>query len=340
MEMISTYNITDDKLKVWFKERLTTEQYQEITRARLRWWPGSKCFAGKWNVYAEDIILRWGGTIDEDDTPDDVEARVERFNGRAVRAENEAEASQQYLEARANTERRKTQAANRIDRSLGEASHWNRRVAAAISHAARKGDPGVIARRIKDLEASHRKHSKAKAISETLKKLWTAPELSTERAMALARLLMFGITIEGQSQSSAYSHLKDGTAPVHTVVAAVVWHLDADIAFDRRLAEHAANRLVYEQANLEAAGGLPGSGGATGVLEIGGAARCARSFGELSEIIKITAQSVRLKVVPVGRFSHMPVRANGVLVKRSELREVISKAEWEAKKAQLVGAES
>jgi hypothetical protein len=157
--MKATYNITNDKLKAWFDERLSSEDYQAMRHAGFTFWHGSKCFAAKWSPTAEDLIRKLGiGTIEQDDEPDNVESRVERFQKYAEGAEQTAASSQEYLAERANTERRRNNAVNSIEKNLSAAEHWQARIEGAIRNAAYKERPDVIARRIRELEADRRRH--------------------------------------------------------------------------------------------------------------------------------------------------------------------------------------
>lgn len=111
--MHATYSIPSDKLKAWFDARLSPEDYQRARKAGFVFWHGSKCFAAKWSPQAEDFVRDMGiADIEADDSPDDVEARVDRFTKYAESAEKSAESSQTYLDERANTERRRKNAIN------------------------------------------------------------------------------------------------------------------------------------------------------------------------------------------------------------------------------------
>lgn len=164
--MKATYNITNDKLKFWPAERLPTETYQRARSHGFTFWHGSKCFAAKWTPGGEDFVSELGGIIEDDDTPDDTEARVQRFAGYAERAQGQAESSQNYLDTKANTERRRENAVNGIERGLEQAEHWQRRIEGAIRHAQHREQPDVIARRILGLEADRRREIASFTIKE------------------------------------------------------------------------------------------------------------------------------------------------------------------------------
>ena len=154
--MKATYNITNDKILVWFDERLNETDYKRAKECRFVWYPGRKCFAAKWRPEAEDFVASFGIAIEADDTPDDLEARVERFSGYAEQAAKNADSAEAYLNERANTERRRENALNSIDKNLSAAEHWKRRIEGAIQHAAHKENPRTIANRIRELEADFR----------------------------------------------------------------------------------------------------------------------------------------------------------------------------------------
>lgn len=154
--MNATYNITNDKILVWFDERLSEADYERAKQCKFVWYPGRKCFAAKWRPEAEDFVQSFGITIEADDSPDNLEARVGRFGKYASDAERAADNSEAYLAERANTERRRKNALNSIDKNLSAAEHWKQRIEASIRHAAYKESAGVIGSRILELEKDRR----------------------------------------------------------------------------------------------------------------------------------------------------------------------------------------
>lgn len=218
--MRATYNITNDKLKFWPNEgeRLSKEQYEYATRrCRFVWWHGSKCFVAKWNPEAEDFIREKGVEIEDDDTPDNVESRVERFEKYADRAQDQAASGEARLET-ANTDRRREFALAAREKGLSEAEHWQRRIQGAIRHAAYKEQPDVIARRIRGLEADRRRH----VASYTIK---------SEHGEGV---------IVGGGRGGHWRKREE---------------LPAIEAWAKRWIAHLDRRLEYENASLEAAGG-------------------------------------------------------------------------------------
>lgn len=227
--MRATYNITNDKLKAWFAERLSKDNYDRARRLGFTFWHGSKCFTAKWSPRAEDFIREMGiETIEADDQPDDVEARVDRFAKYAGEAEQAAESSQTYLEERANTERRRANAVSSIEKNLSAAEHWQQRIEGAIRHAAYKEKPDVIARRIRGLEADKRKHERDSQIDEKVK-----PDTDSEG------VIRYWV---GHGRGGSWR---------------TVAQIEADKPWHDRWIAHITRRLEYENACLVAAGGCP-----------------------------------------------------------------------------------
>jgi hypothetical protein len=152
----ATYNITTDKIQLYLDRRLDSEEYEKARAAKYTFWHGRKCFAAKWSTAAEDFALLYVSEILDDDTPDDLDSRVQRYKGYAERAEeNASEAANRQT----NTDRQARMAEGTFVKENEKAGHWNHRIAGAIRHAAMKTDPGVIVRRIKKLETSLKKHN-------------------------------------------------------------------------------------------------------------------------------------------------------------------------------------
>lgn len=228
----ATYNITTNRFKVWFDARLTPEQYAEAKRCNFVWYPGQKCFSSIWYPQAEDFIKSFGIEIEEDDTPDDVEARVNRFDKYAERAENDADRSAEYAMRADITPRRAEAAERRATTEAEKAAHWKQRIAGAISHAQYKDRPDVIARRIEGLEKDHRKHTKTV-------NAWLEPEM-------IARVINAHPYMKSKTQEERDAYIKECTE-----------EQERNTAHARRWLDHLNRRLEYERAYLEAVGGSP-----------------------------------------------------------------------------------
>lgn len=158
--MKATYNITTNRFKVWFDERLSPEDYKRAKACNFVWYPGQKCFSSIWYPQAEDFIRSFGIEIEADDSPDDVAARVDRFADYADDAERSAESASAYA-VTATTEKRTERALSRAASEAERAAYWTRRIAGSIAHAQYKDRPDVIARRIKGLETDLRRNMRS-----------------------------------------------------------------------------------------------------------------------------------------------------------------------------------
>lgn len=324
--MKATYNITDDKLKAWFDERLPKDTYDRMRRAGFTFWHGRKCFAAKWSTQAEDILIELGQTIEEDDTPDDVESRVERFAGYADKAASSAESAENYLNNHANTERRQRNAINAIQRETAAATHWNERIAASISHAQRKDRPDVIARRIEGLQKDLRKFTKhadraqwsipSECFNMDVYRKYSARKHELNAELNAKKGTEEQWTPERKQQAiEELRGLKVGM--IDEAKATALFSSQKEWA-DRWIA-HINNRLLYESACLEAAGGIVAGAGYApidkGTFIKGGAIRTRRDPFRL--ITKVNKRTVEV-YDPNCNWRHF------WKVDRTEIEEVLS----------------
>ncbi len=235
--MRATYNITDDRLRFYpGAERLSPENYTKVKEIGFSWWPGQKLFTCTWRPTAEDFITEvMGLEIEEEDEADNLAARVERFGKYADSAAAAVQSVEHRDQAgRLNTERRRRLALGVMERETERAEHWNRRVSAAISHAAYRDKPAVILGRIKKLEAEKRRHEKNQTESEGRRATWES--VNTPEAV---RRLLTGDLVE------AWDVLKPKYVAKHT----------RHVLYWGRWIAHNAARLEYERAYLLAVGG-------------------------------------------------------------------------------------
>lgn len=243
--MNATYNLHTNKIKFFPPPgRLTPEQDKQRHACNFVWWPGQKCFAAAWSPQAVDFVESFGIEIEADDTPDNVEARAERFANYAESAEKSSDAAAEYASI-ATTEKRTERALSRAANEAERAEYWTRRIAAAIRHAEYKDRPDVITRRIKGLEAEYRKHERTTGKQEKTQRYshfvfaWREKhgmEFIVENGRAYWSR---DITPEEISES-----LKDFEQ-----------HDRPNIEHARRWMEHLATRIEYEKAYLDAVGG-------------------------------------------------------------------------------------
>ena len=252
----ATYNLTTNRFKLWFAEgdRLPDDEYKEARALKMQFFYGQKCFSGIYSPRVEDFILRYIGEIEQDDTPDDVESRVERYQRYAERSEEAAISAQNR---QTNTDRQARQAENTAEYEIEKARHWQERVAGAIANAASKDNTGTITRRIKKLEKHARKQTKIKEGREKWVKNWenmnvkdaNGKELRTlESAVILARY-------DRGLPNDADLKIQNGKLfPEDAAKMATEIHVAAIEICDRWL-NHLAQRIEYETAYLVAVGG-------------------------------------------------------------------------------------
>jgi hypothetical protein len=174
----ATYHIPSDQLRAEFSARLSPDDYATITRTGYRWQRSRGAFVATWTPTREDVLYQLGiGAVEMDDEPDDVSGRIERYGeleGNATARSNAA-----HERARAtlapiplgqpilvghHSEGRHRGALRRADRATGtaiaeyqKAEYWQRRAAGAEGRQRQREDPGVMYRRIEELEADRRR---------------------------------------------------------------------------------------------------------------------------------------------------------------------------------------
>jgi len=157
--MYAEYNITNNRLFLWPKTpadskgvKLPDDLYQRTRDARMQHWSRG-CFTCLWSPYAEDLLIELAGKIMENDEPDDLERRADRYSKYATNAERDEEgAVDRILSGRAHTDRQLRQAESTSTSAAEKAQYWHQRIAGSISRAEYREQPGVIFRRIQGLE--------------------------------------------------------------------------------------------------------------------------------------------------------------------------------------------
>lgn len=284
----ATYNITDDKIRLSWGGKPNPEEIEAMRKVGFVFWPGSKLNVAKWSTAAEDYVLSLGIKIEADDTPDDVESRVERFSGYAENAKKSAEQASdaahrimdniplgQPILIGHHSEKHHRADVKRIDNSMRKAvseseraAYWRERTAASIAHAAYKEKPAVIARRIKKIEAERRAIMKNFEHSKKFLAIWNdeTKELTIDRALAITNhdgyhSFKFPLdkyprehhTYEGFT--SLWSALTDGIIDAQQAKELAVKTHEGGLASMRRVLEHIDNQLEYQKALLVAMGG-------------------------------------------------------------------------------------
>ena len=300
--MRASFNITDDKIRLDPEgARLTDEQYKQAKACNFAWWPGRKIFVAKWGVSAEDFVLSLVSKIEEDDTLDDVESRVERYQKHATDAESSAERSAEYSQE-ATTARRRELSQNRAENEAEKALYWTRRISGAIERAAYREQPGVIARRIKGLESEERKYLKESSEEECL-----GAALYNSRV----DLPLEGDIPDGIVGVKTYSVKFNGVEQYQTRSGYDKAKLEAGKERHKtlytRMLVHVQQRLEYERALLVATGGLPTDGK---TWEVGGGVKLG---GQWQEILKVNRTTFNAKSNYGSHIKYQKTMANGLM---------------------------
>lgn len=270
----ATYNITDDKIRASFSERLSPEDYKRIKEAGFAYWHGSKLFVAKWSTRAVDFLEELGITeIEDDDTPDDVEARVDRFSGYAENAARSAEQAHNRVSQIADgiplgqpimvghhSERHARRDAEKIQNGMNKAisetkraEYWNYRIQASIRHANYKEQPPVIARRIAKLEAEERRFKREVSKEEKTK---LHVRLFSDARYEMAKTYQKEHP-EDWTEAAEHEYIMTQKTPLNEAVRAqleTVW--TNRMRWAERWLEHIQMLLEYQRALYAASGGI------------------------------------------------------------------------------------
>lgn len=246
----ATYNITDNRLKYYPEpnERLTPDQNEARRKMGFAWFPGQKCWSKTWTPSAEDWIKsEFGVEILEDDSADDVEARVERYTGYGANAEQEAAAAAERA-LNATTARRARLSGSRAESEAERAAYWTARIAGAISRAEQHDSPVTCANRVKALQADLRKQEREYKEDSAFLAAWKAEGLTDKRALYIANYdpCSHGLSL--------WRSLDAGTMTASEAAAIAIPRHESNLAHIQRWIDHLKMRLEYESAYALACG--------------------------------------------------------------------------------------
>jgi hypothetical protein len=280
----ATYSPDDNKLRFYAPCRLTPTEYAEAKSCGFSWAPKQQLFvAPAWTPAREDLLLRWAGEIEDEDTSlvERAEERADRFEGYEEKRRDDAQAAHAAVERITDgiplgqpilvghhSERHARRDAERIEngmrkaiRAWDTANYWKSRAAGAIQAAKYKELPAVRSRRIKRLESELRKTRAEQEKAKKRLRFWTeiAPKLTRERLIEICGGMASDgeVTLaDGAKSWSAYSALKDEKIEPAEVIRQRVESLPRFNARLERWAQHYEGRLEYERAMMEDATGV------------------------------------------------------------------------------------
>ena len=366
MHYTATYSPEDNKLRLYSVSRLPRDLYDRVRAAGFIWAAKQELFvAPAWTPEREDLLLELAGEIGDEDTSlvERAEERAERFEDYRDKREADAERAHAAVAQIADaiplgqpilvghhSEKRARKDAERIENGMRKAvklwetsKYWTDRAAGAIRHAKYKELPAVRSRRIKGLEADHRKQTKSKAEAERWLKRWNQDGLTLEQARQFANYGSFTVHRDEahpygwtawdvlRPDEERYSGCPGWTVAQVQEAAQRVYQGIIDRA--TRWLVHLDNRLAYERAMLAASGGIVAD---RVKPERGGACRCwASPRGGWSIIQKVNTVSVTV-LDNWGNGGKNFTRT----IPFDKLTGVMSKAEVDAKRAAGLLADS
>jgi protein-L-isoaspartate O-methyltransferase len=286
----ATYDPADDKLRLSAATRLDAETYQRVKAAGFGWAPKQGVFYAVWSPSREDLLLDLAGEIDDEDTSlvERAEQRAERFEGYSERREKDAERARDYVSSIADgiplgqpilvghhSEKHARKDAERIENGMRKAvkmwetsKYWESRAKGALMHAKYKELPAVRARRIKGLEADHRREDRAKQKAQMWLHLWSEcakeqdAELQNGVALRLANMCWLHLPRVPEDSDrlnqcpTAYDALTNSSPTLYAprtlqqIFDAAETTYPRTIASCERWMQHLENRLIYERTML------------------------------------------------------------------------------------------
>lgn len=276
----ATYSPEDNKLRVYPLHRLDTADYNLLKEAGFKWAPRQELFvAPMWTPQREDIALQLCGEVGDEDTTlvDRASERADRFEEYSEKRTADYERAHAGVKAIADmipmgqpilvghhSERHARKDAARIENGMRHAvkmwdtaQYWERRAAGAVRAAKYKELPAVRHRRIKTLEADRRKQERSLDELQKMATFWSREDITREMALKVTGYLdRGGVRLsDGSKYWCAYSALEDGRVSLEELRAQRLASLPRHVAHVERWINHYNNRVAYERAMLQEAGG-------------------------------------------------------------------------------------
>lgn len=285
----ATYSPEDNKLRLYPAYRLPTDEYNRLKAAGFSWAPRQELFvAPMWTPAREDLLIEMCGEIGDEDKSlvDRAEERAERFEDYSDRRADDATRATNAVKAIADhipfgqpilvghhSERKARKHAQQIENGMLRAikmwetsEYWQQRAKGALFHAKYKERPDVRHRRIKGLEADRRKQERNKAEAEKFLKAWTAVNsLETAQHVANYDYISMCFPLDKYPRLTPDASTYEGSMSLWSAMNGVItWEQAREIALKskpriiahcNRWINHYTNRIEYEKAMLNEAGG-------------------------------------------------------------------------------------
>jgi SAM-dependent methyltransferase len=252
--MDATYSPEDNKLRLYPVSRLGKETYERVKAAGFKWAPKQELFvAPMWTPEREDLLIELCGEIGDEDTSlvERAEERSERFEDYSDKRERDAYQAKATVDAIADaipfgqpilvghhSERHARKHKEQIESGMRKAvkmwetsQYWADRAAGAIRHAKYKELPDVRHRRIKGLESDLRKFRAAFTPCPKTKPIEQEDRDGVRKPYVWVGLGRGGYWVKQESLP------------------------EIEARYNRWI-KHTENRLAYERAMLNEAGGI------------------------------------------------------------------------------------
>lgn len=268
-----TYSPEDNKLRIYFPDRLDADQYARIKSLGFGWAPIQKHFFAVWSTHREDYAIEMAGEIIADDTTlvERAEVKAERLDGYAANNVAKANAFQQsaqsfdssqpilmghHSEKKAVREQKKAERAGEMAVECAEkVRYFNWKAIGVERFANKKADAGTRQRRMKKLLAELRKIQRDRDHGNIIVDLWTKvrdEDISDALRAAYVERYVGGALATGQTSPSLYSPFKNGEiTPEECINKCIEWgNALANGPRSIRRITHLLNRLGYERSEL------------------------------------------------------------------------------------------
>ena len=279
MDLTATYSPEDNKLRLYSSVRLDKETYDRLKAAGFSWAPRQQLFvAPMWTPHRADLLMELCGEIGDEDKSlvQRSEERAERFENYSENRAKDAEQARKQVAAIAehipfgqpilvghHSEKHARRDAQRIDDGMRKSikmwdtsQYWKERAESAIGHAKYKELPAVRARRIKRIEADHRKQERYLKHARESLAAWSKEGLTHEQALKIADHASFylprkeGDRPDFHQKPSAWDALKGDYSNLYAPRTLEEIVENAKICFTRSITHHERWMALRASASL------------------------------------------------------------------------------------------
>lgn len=271
----ATYSPEDNKLRLYYNDRLSDEDYAPVKKHGFRSAPKQECFFASWSPSREDFAVKVAGKIEPEETTlvERAAAKVERLEALAEKRKEQASSFQLAAErmqrdlsqpilsghhSQRKAEKAKDQAermANRAEEAADAVNYWNYKATGVEQHANYKSNPRVRKNRIKTLLKDLRDLQRRVNHSHKMVKLWTeinAIEDEEKKNKLIEYYAGAYFDVGRASPDGTRQDLRDGSITPQEALDKSLTMAENSLAdtYRPRYIMHTLNRLAYEQHEL------------------------------------------------------------------------------------------